>query len=196
MNTALPSATRGHLLIVSAPSGAGKTSLVKALLDEPDLNLRLSVSTTTRAPRPGECNGREYHFTSPEDFLKRQQAGEFLEWAQVHGNHYGTSARTVADAMAQGHRVILEIDWQGAQQVRGLFPAHQRTSIFILPPSIDELRRRLEARGQDLPEVIAARLAAAEEECSHAEEFDHVIMNQHFSETLAALRRIISATAC
>ena len=196
MNTALPSAIRGHLLIVSAPSGAGKTSLVKALLDEPDLNLRLSVSTTTRAPRPGECNGREYHFTSPEDFSKRQQAGEFLEWAQVHGNHYGTSARTVADAMAQGHRVILEIDWQGAQQVRGLFPAKQRTSIFILPPSIDELRRRLEARGQDLPEVIAARLAAAEEECSHAEEFDHVIMNQHFSETLAALRKIISATAC
>ena len=186
---------RGHLIIVSAPSGAGKTSLVKALLEDADLGLRLSVSTTTRAPRPGEVEGREYHFTSRETFAMRRDAGEFLEWAHVHGNDYGTSARTVATAMAAGHRVILEIDWQGARQLCGLFDKSQRTSIFILPHSVPELQRRLEARGQDHPSVIQDRLAAAETEISHAGEFDHVIMNQDFSETLAVLRQIIAATS-
>ncbi|MEY2776022.1 MAG: guanylate kinase [Pseudomonadota bacterium] len=187
----MTSITAGHIFIVSAPSGAGKTSLVKALLDDPDSRIRLSISTTTRPPRPGEQEGREYFFTSREDFQARARAGEFIEWAEVHSNLYGTSRTTIAQALGRGERVLLEIDWQGAAQVRGQFPA-QVTSIFILPPSLDELRRRLQARGQDTEAVIEARVQAAEAEMAHAPEFDHVIMNQDFSVAYEALKALVT----
>jgi guanylate kinase len=182
----------GHIFIVAAPSGAGKTSLVNALLEDPLNQTRLSVSTTTRGPRPGELHGREYFFTDRADFLQRAERGEFIEWAEVHGNLYGTSRQTIADALARGQQVLLEIDWQGAAQVRQQFP-EQVTSIFILPPSLEELRRRLEARGQDTASVIEARVSAAAAEMAHAPEFDHVIMNQDFSVALRALKALVTA---
>ncbi|MEY4083450.1 MAG: hypothetical protein RL483_819 [Pseudomonadota bacterium] len=187
----------GRLIILSAPSGAGKTSLVKALLQDASLAIRLSVSTTTRAPRPGEVHGREYFFTSVADFESRIGRGEFLEWAWVHGNLYGTAARDVQEALDRHEQLLLEIDWQGAAQVRAHFAArpanqaHEVLSIFILPPSVEELRRRLTARGQDSEEVIERRLAAAQAEMAHAQEFDHVIMNQDFSVALADLKSLL-----
>ncbi|MFM1858515.1 MAG: hypothetical protein RL133_15 [Pseudomonadota bacterium] len=184
----------GTLFIISAPSGAGKTSLVKALLDDPSTAIRLSISTTTRPPRPGEVHGREYFFTSREDFTARAQAGDFIEWAQVHGNLYGTAKATIAEGLARGEQILLEIDWQGAAQVRTQFP-DQVCSIFILPPSLEELQRRLEARGQDTPEVIEARVRAAQSEMEHAGEFDHVIMNQDFSVALKALKALVQTHA-
>ena len=177
-----------HLFVISAPSGAGKTSLLKAVLARlPDLNV--SVSHTTRAMRPGEIDGVNYHFTDIPSFKARVDAGEFLEHAEVFGNFYGTSRRTVEDALAAGRDVVLEIDWQGARRVRDLFPA--AVTIFIAPPSIEELQHRLQARGQDSAEVIAGRMAAAEDEMSHAGEYRYQVINDDFARATAALIDII-----
>ena len=175
----------GRLLMVAAPSGAGKSSLVKAFLARHD-DWSLSVSTTTRTPRPGEAHGREYFFVTKEDFEIQRDRGDFLEWAEVHGNYYGTSRGWIEDQIRQSRNILLEIDWQGARQIRALFqsgPIAPR-SVFILPPSLEELAHRLRHRGQDSEAVIARRLAAAEEEISHAKEFDYVIINQDFSHAL------------
>jgi guanylate kinase len=181
----------GLLFIVAAPSGAGKSSLVNAVLAA-DPRLRLSISYTTRAPRLGEQNGREYHFVDRDTFLAMAAAGDFLESAEVHGNLYATSQRQI-DAMRAGeHDALLEIDWQGAQQVRRIYP--EAVGIFILPPSIGELARRLIARGQDPDATIRRRLAAAEEEMSHAAEFDYVIINKDFDEARRDLAAVIQAS--
>jgi guanylate kinase len=182
--------TSGNLFIITAPSGAGKTSLVSALLAS-DPHLKLSVSYTTRAPRPGEVDGVDYHFVDEARFMQMLEAGDFLESAEVHGAHYGTSQQWVEDQIRNGEDILLEIDWQGATQVRGIFP--QAIGIFILPPSLEELERRLHRRGQDAPEVIARRLANAREEIGHVAEFDYVIINTIFDEALADLRSIIRA---
>lgn len=178
----------GQLFIVSAPSGAGKSSLVKALLEK-DPAIRLSISYTTRAPRPGEVDGAHYHFVGREDFQARLERGEFLESAEVYGNYYGTSQPWIEAEMAAGRDILLEIDWQGAAQVRRLMP--RAKSIFILPPSIAELRRRLEGRGTDSAEVIARRMAAAAEDVSHALEFDYLVVNEDFDTALADLLAIV-----
>ena len=178
----------GLLFVITAPSGAGKSSLIEALLKE-DPHLRLSVSYTTRAPRPGEVNGREYHFVDEPVFLAMLERGEFLESAEVHGNRYGTSQAVIREALARGQDLVLEIDWQGAQQVRRLYP--DCLGIFILPPSVPELERRMRARGQDSDAVIRRRLASAEEEISHAPEFDYRIINKDFDEAKRDLQAII-----
>ena len=181
----------GSLFIVAAPSGAGKSTLVNALLaSEPAI--RLSISTTTRPPRPGEADGREYHFTSADDFVKRAHAGEFLEWAEVHGNYYGTSRLVVEEQMRAGTDILLEIDWQGARQVRKQFA--QAAGIFILPPSIAALEERLKKRGQDEDNVISRRLLAAGGEIAHATEFDYVIINDEFNVALSQISAIVTAT--
>lgn len=183
----------GSLFMVSAPSGAGKSSLVNGLLKlEP--SLRLSISFTTRAPRPGEENGREYHFISSDDFLSRKNKGEFLEFAEVHGNYYGTSKLLILDSLRAGTDVLLEIDWQGAQQVRKQFP--EVASIFILPPSVEALEERLNKRGQDTQDVITRRILAAGGEMAHAPEFEYVIINQDFEVALAELCAIVKASRC
>jgi guanylate kinase len=178
----------GNLYIVSAPSGAGKTSLVAALLAA-DTRIRKSVSFTTRAPRPGEHDGLHYHFTSVADFAKRAADGDFLESALVHGNRYGTSRRWVEDQLAGDFDIVLEIDWQGAAQVRRLMPA--AITIFVLPPSFEALLGRLNSRAQDSPEVIATRLANAREEIAHAHDFDYVIINEDFSKAATELQDIV-----
>jgi guanylate kinase len=178
----------GTLFIVTAPSGAGKTTLVRGLLER-DPAVQLSVSYTTRAPRPGEQDGREYHFVDVDTFRSLRDRGEFLEWAEVHGNYYGTSRVWLKEQIAAGRDTLLEIDWQGAQQVRNQLP--ETIGIFILPPSIDTLAHRLTHRGQDSAEVIARRLAAAREEISHVVEFDYVIINDNFQIALDDLRTII-----
>lgn len=178
----------GNLFIVAAPSGAGKTSLVKALL-EADPEIRLSVSFTTRSPRPGEANGVDYFFVSKEAFLEMERNGEFLESAHVHGNHYGTSKRWIEEERKKGNDILLEIDWQGAAQVRSLVSG--TTGIFILPPSVEALRSRLTGRGQDSLEVIERRIAAAREEMGHVEEFDYVIINDNMEEAKRDLASIV-----
>jgi guanylate kinase len=178
----------GNLFIVTAPSGAGKTSLVRALLAA-DPQVRLSVSYTTRPPRPGETDGRDYHFVSPERFAQMLEAGEFLESAVVHGNRYGTGQGWIAAQRDAGHDIILEIDWQGAQQVRRVLP--DAVGIFILPPSLDALEERLFKRGQDTAEVIMRRLASAREEVSHVGEFDYVIINQDFERAAQELASVV-----
>jgi guanylate kinase len=180
----------GALLIVSAPSGAGKTSLVAALLAADPL-VKKSVSYTTRAPRPGEENGRHYHFVDLNEFERMRAAGELLEWALVHGHHYGTSRAVVERACRQGSDVLLEIDWQGAAQVRTAKP--DAVSVFVLPPSIEDLEERLRGRGQDSRDVIARRVAAARGEIAHVSEFDYVIMNDDFSRACQDLRAIVRA---
>jgi guanylate kinase len=179
-----PTPSEGVLYIISAPSGAGKTSLVKALL-KADPAIRLSVSYTTRAPRPGESDGRDYHFVSHQQFEKMLADGEFLEHAEVYGNFYGTSKGSIGRDLNAGHDVLLEIDWQGAEQVRQHFP--QSASIFILPPSFGALRTRLAGRGQDSDEVIERRLAAAAHDVAHAEAFDYIIVNDDFDHALQDL---------
>lgn len=180
----------GILFVVSAPSGAGKTSLVRALLAaEPEV--RLSVSYTTRSPRPGEVNGRDYHFVPPETFERMLEAGEFLESASVHGNQYGTSQKWIENELMLEHDVLLEIDWQGAQQVRRLMRGV--VSVFILPPSFEALKARLVGRGQDSAETIAQRLAAAREEMSHGAEFEYAIINDDFDRAARDLTSIIRA---
>ena len=178
----------GALFVITAPSGAGKSSLIDALLKE-DTRLRLSVSYTTRVPRPGEANGREYHFVDDKTFMAMLERGEFLESAEVHGYRYGTSQAVIREALARGQDLVLEIDWQGAQQVRKLHP--ECIGVFILPPSVTELERRMRARGQDADAVIKRRLASAEEEISHAPEFDYAIINKDFDEARRDLQAII-----
>ena len=181
----------GHIFLIAAPSGAGKSSLVNALLQQ-DRSIRLSVSFTTRAPRPGEAHGREYHFVSLEEFAARKARGEFLETAEVHGNWYGTSRQWIEEQLTGGGDVLLEIDWQGAHQVRQHFP--RAVGVFILPPSLEALRARLDQRGQDPPQVIERRLHAARGEMAHAPEFDFVIINEHFEQALGELVAIVKAS--
>ena len=183
----------GILFIISAPSGAGKTSLVSELLNKMD-NIKASVSHTTRASRPGEVNGINYHFVSQQQFVDMLEQDAFLEHAEVFGNFYGTSQQWVADSLASGEDVILEIDWQGAAQVRQLFP--DSTSIFILPPSKQALRERLHNRAQDDAEVIEKRIAAATEEMSHYIEADFVVVNDQFDLALGQLMAIVTAQHC
>jgi guanylate kinase len=180
----------GCLFIVSAPSGAGKTTLVSGLVAGDPL-IRKSVSYTTRAPRQGEENGRDYHFVAAEEFERMRANGEFLETARVHDNFYGTSKRTVEKECAGGFDVVLEIDWQGAAQIRRLKP--DAVAIFVLPPSIEALEKRLRGRAQDTPEVIARRVAAAQGEISHVGEFDYVIINEEFNRAAQDLISIIRA---
>ncbi len=180
----------GCLFVLAAPSGGGKTSLVAALLER-EPGIRLSVSYTTRAARPGEVDGVHYHFIDEPRFLELKANGEFLEHAFVHGYWYATSATWLRDQVTQGRDVLLEIDWQGAGQVRRLIP--DAVHIFILPPSLSSLKERLEKRGQDAPEVIARRLEAAREEMRHCIEFDYVIMNQDFARAVDDLSAIVRA---
>lgn len=183
--------TAGALFIISAPSGAGKTTLVKLLMEQ-DRGIRHSVSYTTRQPRPTEVDGRDYHFIDIQTFLAMRGQDEFLEWAEVHGNFYGTSKTWLMDEMRAGRDTLLEIDWQGAQQVRALMP--HAVSIFIVPPSTDELERRLRGRGQDSDEVIQRRVAAALGELRHVGEFDFVIINNDLQEALADLAAAVRAS--
>ncbi len=179
---------KGRLFVITAPSGAGKTSLTRALLAE-EPGLKLSTSFTTRAPRPGEQNGREYHFVDEATFLAMRDRGEFLENAMVHGNRYATSKKVITETLERGQDLILEIDWQGAAQVRMLYP--DCVGIFILPPSLEELERRLRARGQDSDVVIQRRLANAQAEMAHAGEFDYRIINKDFDIAKAELAQIV-----
>ncbi len=180
----------GNLFIVCAPSGGGKTSLVNELL-KADPTVGLSISYTTRPPRPGEADGRDYHFVDEQRFKQLLEHGDLLESALVHGHHYGTSQSWVAEHRAAGDDIVLEIDWQGAAQVRRLIP--EAIGIFILPPSFETLVSRLNKRAQDTPDVIAQRLAAAREEISHASEFDYVIINSDFEEAVRDLIAIVRA---
>ncbi len=179
---------QGNLFIITAASGAGKTSLVKALLAQ-DMHIKLSVSHTTRAPRPGEESGVHYHFVSDAQFIAQLEAGDFLESALVHGARYGTSQAGVETVLSRGDDVILEIDWQGAAQVRALYPL--AVSIFILPPSVETLAERLYNRAQDSLEAIAQRVSAAREEMRHVVEFDYVTINDHFDTALQDLTAIV-----
>lgn len=182
--------TTGTLYIVSAPSGAGKTSLVKALIDSM-AQVRVSVSHTTRAMRPGEVDGVNYHFTSRDEFVEMLKQGDFLEHAEVFGNLYGTSHPWVKQTLAKGYDLILEIDWQGAQQVRKLMP--DTKSIFILPPTHKDLRQRLHNRGQDAEDVIDLRMQQAIAEMSHYVEYDYIVINDQFATALDDLKAIFRA---
>lgn len=190
MTANLPAAARGTLYVISAPSGAGKTSLVKALLGTLD-EVAVSISHTTRAPRPGEQSGREYHFVDVPAFRALIEQGAFLEHAQVFDNYYGTSRASIQDQLASGLDVILEIDWQGARQVRETMPGCR--SIFILPPSREALEARLTGRGQDSAEVIARRMRDAVNEMQHWAEYDYLIVNDNFDDALAELRAVFVA---
>lgn len=181
---------KGSLYIVSAPSGAGKTSLVGKLIQE-DSRVVVSISSTTRDMRPGEEDGVNYHFLSVDEFNEKVEQGDFLEYAQVFDNFYGTSKSSVEAQLNAGKDVILEIDWQGAQQVRKLMP--QATSIFILPPSREELQRRLKGRGTDSQEIIDRRMKDAVSEMSHYDEFDYIVINNHFDTALKELLSIFCA---
>ena len=183
--------TLGNLFIITAASGAGKTSLVKELLAN-DCQVKLSISHTTRQPRLGEQDGVHYHFVDDAQFMAILTVGGFLESADVHGAKYGTSQSSVDAALQAGFDVILEIDWQGAAQVRNIYP--KAISIFILPPSVETLAQRLNTRGQDSSEVIAKRVAAAREEMSHVVEFDYVTINDNFEVALQDLMAIIRAS--
>jgi len=180
----------GNLFVVAAPSGAGKSSLVKALM-ELDARVQPSVSHTTRAPRGQEKHGREYFFVSEQEFDSMVSHGAFLEWANVHGRRYGTSRKAIEDRINQGADVVLEIDYQGALQIKKIF--ENAVLIFILPPSWDELRSRLERRGEDAPDVIEVRLKNAAEEMAQAKEFDYVIINELFERALFDLKAVVHA---
>jgi guanylate kinase len=190
MNATAPATVEGTLFVVAAPSGAGKSTLVNALLErEPAISL--SISHTTRPPRPGEQYGRHYYFVERGEFEREIAEGIFLEHAEVHGNLYGTSRTTVAELLEQGRDVLLEIDWQGARQIRKSKP--DCVSVFILPPSRAELERRLRGRGSDSAEVIARRLHNSREEIAHAHEFDYIIVNDDFDVALGDLQAIVRA---
>jgi guanylate kinase len=179
---------KGKLFVITAPSGAGKTSLIEAVMRD-DPTLKISVSYTTRPPRAGERDGVDYHFVDRETFEAMQRRGEFLESAEVHGNRYGTSRKVILDAVAAGEDLILEIDWQGARQVRELYP--DCIGIFILPPSIEELERRMRGRGKDSDEVMRRRLQNAKEELEHAGEFKYAIINKDFDTARRELAEIL-----
>lgn len=182
---------QGNLYIISAPSGAGKSSLIKALL-QGATNMKVSVSHTTRPPRPGEQEGVHYYFVQPQAFEQLIEQGLFLEYAKVFGGHYyGTSLPMIEQSLKQGIDVFLDIDWQGAQQIRAKLPTVK--SIFILPPSLAELEQRLIGRGQDKPEVIASRMAKAQDEICHYEEYDYVVINDDFEQALTDIRHILAA---
>ena len=178
----------GQLYVISAPSGAGKTSLVKALLESTS-NLEVSVSHTTRDIRPGEINGINYHFIEESEFTSIRDANGFFEWAHVFGNFYGTSRQTVQERLADGVDIILEIDWQGARQVKSL--VNDAISIFVLPPSTAELRQRLTNRGQDNDEIIEGRMQAARDEITHYKEADFIVLNDNFESALSDLQSIV-----
>ncbi|PCI61990.1 MAG: guanylate kinase [Gammaproteobacteria bacterium] len=185
---------QGNLFILSAPSGAGKSSLINALLSADNKQqvkrtMQVSISHTTRAPRSGEVNGQHYHFVDVEQFKKLINDNAFYEYAQVFENYYGTSEAAIDQQLAQGIDVFLDIDWQGAQQVRIRKP--EVTTIFIAPPSRDELANRLRDRGQDSEEIIATRMAQAQSECSHYHEFDYIIVNDDFNQALDDLNTIV-----
>lgn len=180
----------GNLYVVAAPSGAGKTTLVKALVDSTP-NITVSISHTTRPKRPNETHGENYYFIARNEFEQMIAKHEFLEHAQIFDNLYGTSKKWVKDTLAKGIDVILEIDWQGHQQIKNLFP--QTTSIFILPPSLDDLKERLIKRNQDHPDIIEKRLADVKETIQHLPEFDYVVVNDEFDHALHDLQTIISA---
>jgi guanylate kinase len=180
----------GNLFVVAAPSGAGKSSLVKALM-ELDSRVQPSVSHTTRPPRGQEKHGREYYFVSDEEFDAMVQSGAFVEWAHVHGRRYGTSRKAIEERISQGSDVVLEIDWQGALQIRKLFS--NSVLIFILPPSFEELRSRLERRGEDAPDIIELRLKNASDEIQQAKAFDFVIINELFERALFDLKAVVHA---
>lgn len=180
---------RGNLFIVSAPSGAGKSSLISALLKDDPSDMQVSVSHTTRAPRSGEVDGQHYHFVTIEQFKALIAENAFFEWAEVFGNFYGTSRQVIENTLTAGIDVFLDIDWQGAQQVKHIMP--QAIGVFILPPSKTELERRLTGRGQDSKEVIASRMAQAVSEMSHYNEYDFVIVNDDFDLALRDLKTII-----
>ena len=182
--------TTGVLFVVSAPSGAGKTSLLRALIPT-DARLRLSVSHTTRGARPGEQDGTHYHFVDRARFEAMVAAGEFVEHARVFDNLYGTAERSVRDVLGANFDVVLEIDWQGARQVRARFP--EAVSVFIVPPSVEALRQRLSGRGQDSAEIIDRRMRDARSELSHFGEYDYLVVNDDFDEALADLRAIVGA---
>jgi guanylate kinase len=179
---------QGRLYVVSAPSGAGKTSLVKALMER-EPAIRFSVSYTTRKPRPNEVPGRDYHFVAPEEFQRMVEAGEFLEYANVFDNYYGTGVRAVQEALRCGEQLLLEIDWQGARQVRERLP--EARSIFILPPSRAALEERLKNRSTDSSSVIERRLRDAGEDIGHWSEFDYVVINDQFERAIADLQSIV-----
>ncbi|HRC60695.1 guanylate kinase [Candidatus Propionivibrio aalborgensis] len=181
----------GQLFIVAAPSGAGKTTLVSLLIGN-DPGIHVSISTTTRTPRPGEENGREYHFVDVQNFREMVHRNEFVEWAEVHGNYYGTSLQWIKMEMDAGRDVLLEIDWQGAQQVRKSFP--EAVSVFVMPPSLEALGERLSGRGTDSVETILRRIGAARDEMRHADEFDYVIINDELSRALDDLQSIVNAS--
>lgn len=185
-------ARRGLLIILSSPSGAGKSTLARRLLAW-DSSISFSVSATTRSPRPGERDGREYHFRSREDFARMVAEGEMLEHAEVFGNLYGSPRAPVEAAIGTGRDVIFDIDWQGGTQIRNSALAADVVSIFLLPPSIRELARRLHERGQDSPEVVAGRMARAMDEISHWAEYDHVLVNHDLDRTEERLRAIVTA---
>jgi guanylate kinase len=186
--SSLGKAKAGKLFVITAPSGAGKTSLIEALMRD-DPSLKLSISYTTRAPRPGEKNAVDYHFVDDRTFIAMRERGEFLESAEVHGYRYGTSKKVITEALARGEDLILEIDWQGAQQVRRIYP--ECVGIFILPPSVEELERRMRSRGQDADAVIRRRLENAREELAHAGEFNYAIINKDFQTAHGELKQII-----
>ncbi len=185
-------ARRGVLLVLSSPSGAGKTTLSRALLDG-DNNIKLSISVTTRKPRPGEVDGKDYIFVDDARFQKMRDKGELLEWARVFGNSYGTPRAPVEAAIARGEDVLFDIDWQGAQQIRNSVLGKDVVSVFVLPPSIAELERRLRARAQDSDAVIAGRMAKSEAEISHWAEYDYVLINDDIDRAEADLRTILLA---
>ncbi|AXQ93256.1 guanylate kinase [Cereibacter azotoformans] len=186
-------ARRGLLLILSSPSGAGKSTLSKRLMAW-DPTIRFSVSATTRPPRPGEVDGRDYYFLSREAFANHVQRGEMLEYAEVFGNGYGSPKAPVIEALEAGRDVLFDVDWQGAQQIRNSSLGRDVLSIFILPPSIEELERRLRFRGQDSDEVIRDRMRKSRDEISHWAEYDYVLVNEDLQETEEKLKRIVSAT--
>ncbi len=180
---------RGNLFIVSAPSGAGKSSLISALLEGKPADKQVSVSHTTRKPRPGEVNGEHYHFVTVEEFKALIAEDAFFEWAEVFGNYYGTSRKVIELTLAEGIDVFLDIDWQGAQQVKKVMS--EAVGVFILPPSRAELEKRLTGRGQDSSEIIAGRMAQAASEISHYNEYDFIIINDDFDTALSDLVAII-----
>ena len=190
-NSTLTPSYQGSMLMIVAPSGAGKSSLVNALLQD-DAGLKLSLSTTTRALRPGEVDGKNYRFLAKEEFLQERDQGHFLEWAEVHGHFYGTSKPWIESQMQSGNDVMLEIDWQGAQQIRKLIPAAQW--IFIFPPSIEALEERLRKRGQDDEATIQRRLAAAHVELMYAHEADYIVVNDSFDQALVDLKHILASS--